>query len=263
MDKKALAEGLKSLGIQKDSAIIVHSSLKSFGFMEGGAQAVVDAVLDVVTEGTVIFPSFNHGAPYDKGEVFDVRSTPTTNGAIPEAFRKRDGVFRSMNPTHAFAVYGKNAKEIAQAHEKAPAVGAGSPLDYLYQNDGSVVLLGVGYNRNTFHHYVETVLNAPCLSPRGEEYDVIDENGERKRARTWSWREKSCPIDDPAKYAPLMEKYEKTMMLGTCKITVFKVRDCFEVVKKCLTDGLDGCPGCSECPIRPRVCEFSVPQEEE
>lgn len=263
MDKKALAEALRTLGVRKDSVIIVHSSLKSFGHMEGGAEAVVDAFMEVVTEGTLIFPSFNHGAPYDRGEVFDIRKTPTTNGAIPDAFWRRPGVKRSMNPTHAFAVYGKDAEKIASAHETAPAVGVGSPLDYLYKNDGSVVLLGVCYNRNTFHHYVETVLCSPCLYARGEEYDVIDENGEKKRARTWSWREKSCPIDDPAKYAPFMEKYEKTMMLGTCKITYFKVRDCFEVVEKCLTEGLDGCPGCAECPIRPRVCEFSVPDEEE
>ena len=262
MDKQALMDALKRLGVSTDETLIVHSSLKSFGYMEGGAQAVVNAIMETVTDGTIIFPSFNHGAPYEKGEVFDIRSTPTTNGAIPEAFRKMPGVFRSMNPTHAFAVYGKNAKEIAERHEKSPAVGEGSPLDYLYQNDGSVLLLGVGYNRNTFHHYVETVLNSPCLFPRGEEYDVIDENGTKKRCRTWSWREKSCPIDDPAKYAPLMEQFEKTAMLGTCKITYFKVRDCFQVVKKCLTEGLDGCHGCSECPIRPRVCEFSVPGEE-
>lgn len=263
MDKKTLADAVRALGVQKDSVIIVHSSLKSFGYMEGGAEAVVDAFMEVVTEGTLIFPSFNHGAPYDKGEVFDIRTTPTTNGAIPDAFWRRPGVKRSMNPTHAFAVYGKDAEEIASSHEMAAAVGEGSPLDYLYRHDGGVVLLGVGYNRNTFHHYVETVTGAACLSPRGEEYDVIDENGERRRARTWSWREKSCPITDPAKYAPYMAEFEKTLQLGTCKITYFKVRDCFEVVKKCLSEGIEGHTGCRECPVRPRVCEYSVFDREE
>ncbi len=263
MDQKALAEGLKTFGVQKDSVIIVHSSLKSFGFMQGGAEAVVDALMETVSEGTIILPSFNHGLPYEKGEIFDIRSTSTTNGAIPEAFWKRPGVKRSMNPTHAFAIYGKDAEEIARAHEKAPAVGAGSPLDYLYKHDGCVLLLGVGYNRNTFHHYVETVTNAPCLSPRGEEYDVIDENGQKKRARTWSWREKSCPINDPAKYASFMAEHEKVLQLGSCKITYFKARDCFEVVKKCLAEGVGENPGCKSCPIRPRVCEYSVFGEEE
>ncbi len=95
------------------------------------------------------------------------------------------------------------------------------------------------------------------------EYVLIHRKDEKIRASSYGWREKSCPIDDPAKYAPFMEKYEKTMMLGECKITYFKVRDCFEVVKKCLQEGLDGCPGCAECPIRPRVCEYSIPREEE
>lgn len=263
MDRQTLTKALAGLGIEKNSVIIVHSSLKSFGYMKGGAEAVVDALMDAVSEGTLILPSFNHGAPYDEGTVFDIRTTPTTNGAIPEAFRHRPGVFRSMNPTHAFAVYGRDAEQIASAHEAAPAMGEGSPIDYLYRHDGGVLLLGVGYTRNTFHHYVETMLNTPCLLPRGEEYDVTDGHGEMKRARTWSWREKSCPIDDSARYAPLMAPYEKTIMLGPCRITYFKARDCFEAVKKCLSEGIDGYPGCAACPIRPRKCEYTVPEEGE
>jgi aminoglycoside N3'-acetyltransferase len=121
-----------------------------------------------------------------------------------------------------------------------------------------VLLLGVGYNSNTFHHYVETVTNAPCLYPRGEEYDVIDENGVKKRARTWSWRERKCPINDPPKYAAMMAEFEKTVTLGNCKITYFRARDCFEVVKKHLMEGYSDYPGCLQCPIRPRVCKYSV-----
>ena len=256
--KSDIASALRELGLQEDSKVVVHSSLKSFGYVDGGAKTVVDALMETVKDGTLVLPSFNHGAPYDEGGVFDIRTTPTTNGAIPEEFRKREGVFRSMNPTHAFALWGKDAEETARAHEMAPAMGEGSPMDYLYRHGGYVLLLGVGYTRNTFHHYVETMEQSPCLYARGEEYDVIDENGEMKRARTWSWRSKMCPIDDAARYAPLMKACDKTIKIGECTATLYPMKEGYEIIKKALKEGIDGYPCCAECPIRPRICEFTA-----
>ena len=166
--KKDIIAALLDLGLHSYSNLIVHSSLKSFGYVEHGASDVVDALIETVTDGLLAMPSFNHGAPYEDGSIFDIRTTPTINGVIPEEFRKRTGVYRSMNPTHSFALYGRQAESVARAHEHAEAMGLGSPLDYLYKHNGQVLLLGVGYNRNTFHHYVETMERAPCLYARGE-----------------------------------------------------------------------------------------------
>ena len=251
---------LQKLGIRPDTNLIVHSSLKSFGYVDGGAETVVDALMSVITQGTLILPSFNHNKCYDEGELFDIRTTPTTNGAIPEAFRKRPGVIRSMNPTHAYAIYGKDAEAIAKRHEASDAMGKGSPLDYLYEHDGCVLLLGVGYTRNTFHHYVETMEKSPCLFARGEEYDVIDETGSVRRARTWSWREHTCPIDDSAIYAPLIQPYDRRITIGSCEAIFFSMKDAYRVISAALREGLDGNPGCSMCETRPRQCEYTVPE---
>ncbi len=258
MNKNELIQAFRRIGIREDSCFIVHSSLKSFGHVDGGAETVVEAILETAPKGTIVMPSFNHGVPYEQGQCFDIRSTPTINGAIPEAFRKRADVLRSMDPTHSYAVLGKDAREIVLLHEKSDTMGIGSPLDYLYKHNGFVLLLGVDFRRNTFHHYVETVTNAPCLRGKGEAYDVIDANGEHKTACTWSWRESDCPIDDPGAYAPLMEKYTQTQYIGGCKAMWFAMSDCFNVVRDALQNGMDGHSPCSKCTVRPRVCQYTI-----
>ena len=59
--------------------LMVHSSLSALGAVRGGAEAVVDALLEAVgRSGTLLMPSFNHRA----AEVYNPQATPTTNGAI-------------------------------------------------------------------------------------------------------------------------------------------------------------------------------------
>lgn len=252
--------GLSRMGICPGDRLIVHSSLKSFGRVEGGAGAVVRALMRAVTgEGTLVMPSFNHEQPYHMGDIFDIASTPTINGAIPDFFWRQDGVRRSMNPTHPFAVWGRDTARYVSGHEWSDAMGVGSPIYHLLRDGGSALLLGVGYTSNTFHHYVETATGAPCLRGRGEEYPVRYEDGREGRARTWSWRAGHCPIDDTALYAPLMAPHERRATIGECEAVLFGLNDCLAVVSRALAEGAFGCPPCSECGIRPRVCESTVP----
>jgi len=65
--KRRIVDGLRELGITPGMRVMVHSSLKSFGPVEGGAQIVVDALMEVITpQGTLMMPSFNHGAPFKR-----------------------------------------------------------------------------------------------------------------------------------------------------------------------------------------------------
>ncbi len=60
-----ITQGLRKLGLKEGDVIGVHSSLSSFGYGEGGTEAVVGALLEGVSEaGTVVVPSYsnNHEA---------------------------------------------------------------------------------------------------------------------------------------------------------------------------------------------------------
>lgn len=49
--KTDIVAGLQNLGLRRDDHVIVHSSLKSLGYVEGGPDAVIDAVLETVGPG--------------------------------------------------------------------------------------------------------------------------------------------------------------------------------------------------------------------
>ena len=252
-----IAAGLRALGLAAGNGVVVHSSLKSFGQVIGGPRAVIEALMEVITpEGVILMPSFNHGAAFEEGGAgyYHPGETATTNGAIPDYFWRMPGVWRSLDPTHAVAAWGKHSRRYVEYHHRTLTMGLESPLGRLHAEDGFALLLGVGYGPNTFHHVVEMALEVPCLGQRTEAYPVVLPDGRRVMGRTWGWRERACPITDQVLYSAEMEARAMyiTTQIGNCQAILFRLRDCFEVVAGCLRDGMQGFPPCSACPIRPR-----------
>jgi aminoglycoside N3'-acetyltransferase len=245
---------------------MVHSSLKSFGHVEGGAPAVIAALMEVLTPaGTLLMPSFNHGGAFEEGRpgYYDPRETPTSNGAIPDQFWRMPGVLRSLQPTHAFAAWGANARRYTQFHHRTLTMGPGSPLALLCEDGGYGLLLGVGYGANTFQHVVEMAVGGPCLGLRTEAYPVRLPDGRRVTGRSWSWRERGCPFTDHGRYRREMRArgLDAERLIGGSRVTLFRLRDCFELIKPFLEDGIDGLPPCSRCPIRPLRSPRTMPSD--
>ena len=262
--KQDILSGLNRLNITPGMGLMVHSSLKSFGRVEGGARTVIEALMEAITpEGTLLMPSFNHGAPFEEGGAgyYHPAETPTTNGAIPDLFWRLPGVRRSLDPTHPYAAWGKNSRRYTEFHHRTLTMGPQSPLGMLCADDGCCLLLGVGYWSNTFHHVVEMTTGAPCLGLRTEAYPVVLPNGRIITGRTWGWRAEGCPINDRAIYGEEMETrgFQQTVMIGECRAILYRLKDGSTVISELLRTGKNGFPPCSCCPIRPRV----VPQTEE
>ena len=101
--KQRLISDFRRLGLREGMDVMVHSSLSSIGAVKGGADTVVDALLAAVgRSGTLLMPSFNH----KRAQVYNPMTTPTTNGAIPNAMWRRPQAARSMHATHAVAAIG-------------------------------------------------------------------------------------------------------------------------------------------------------------
>jgi len=204
------------------------------GGAEGGAETVIDALQNVITlKGTLLMPSFNHGAPFEAGGtgVYDPKTIPSTNGAIPDAFWRRPDVHRSLNPTHAFAAWGARSAHYIEGHEHTLTLGPDSPLGRLWQDDGYGLLLGVDYRVNTFHHLVETVTGAPCLGRRTEAYPVRLPNGELVTGRTWGWREAPCPLTDDGSYGETLAQLglERRAKVGNASLRLFRLSEAYTV----------------------------------
>jgi aminoglycoside N3'-acetyltransferase len=155
--------------------LCVHASLRSFGWVEGGATAIVEALLN---EGcTVMVPSFSwafsipppmHQRPARNGcnyERIDRESNSTMHpytsdtsevdhsmGAVAKAVVARPGRARGAHPISSFAAVGPVANELVAGQT---ALDVCAPLDSLAAAGGAVVLMGVGLDSMTLLHLAE------------------------------------------------------------------------------------------------------------
>ncbi|MCX7916958.1 MAG: AAC(3) family N-acetyltransferase, partial [bacterium] len=262
LTKEDIKRDLQKLGIKKGDKIIVHSSLSSIGYVIGGAKTVCESIMEVIKEeGVLIMPSFNHGLIFkDKiSTYFSPVETPTINGSIPDTFWKMKGVYRSLDPTHSFAVWGKNAKEYVKYHHKGLTMGKFSPLYFLEKEGGKIVLIDT-FTANTFHHVVEMTNDVPCLGKRTESFPVKLPSGEIVKVRTWSFREKGCKITDGGVYLDYMRKNKllKEGKIGNADVLIIEMKKCREVIELFLKGKIRGFAGCKRCNIKPKITFFTV-----
>jgi aminoglycoside 3-N-acetyltransferase len=170
----SLAADLTALGLHPGMIVLVHSSLSSLGWTCGGAVAVIQALMDVLTpQGTLVMPahsSLSDPAHWENPPVpeawwpvirdhmpaYDPRLTPTWGmGQIAELFRNWPDVLRSDHPADSFAAWGRCALEITSGHSLEFGLGEASPLARIYNLEGWVLLLGVDYDSNTSFHLAE------------------------------------------------------------------------------------------------------------
>ena len=196
--KKDIIESLYRVGVRKGQVVEVHTSMSSLGFVCGGPQVIIEALMEVIgTEGTIVMPTQSWknldpaaGVHWEEPEewwpvirenwpAYDKDITPTnTMGAVAEMFRKWPGTIRSDHPARSMAAWGKYAEYITKDHTLSNIFGASSPVDRIYELDGYVLLIGVGYEKNTSIHLADYRANYPgkhtCI-----EHSAIMENGRR------------------------------------------------------------------------------------
>ncbi|WP_338679037.1 AAC(3) family N-acetyltransferase [Janthinobacterium sp. TB1-E2] len=193
--RAGLAADLARLGIAHGDTLFIHSSLKSLGYVEGGAPAVVHALQDAVgPQGTLLLPTYYLPGGTVRATcamsdyVFDPRRHGTHMGRLPEAFLASAGVRRSIHPTHSVSAWGRHAVHLTEAHHHAPSIfGMDSPWQRFIGCDQAKVLgLGISMGPVTFYHALEDAMGdtfpvrvweddtqlLACLDHDGRRWDV-------------------------------------------------------------------------------------------
>lgn len=149
-----LVAGFRSLGVEAGDTLLVHSSYKSFGPVDGGPQTVIQALEQALgPDGTLIMPTFNFD--FNKGQAWDVRSTPSKMGVLTEVVRKDPRAKRVFHPFYSFAILGKHAEMLGSLRYKS-AYERGSVFGKLRDLDGKIMVIGLSYNDSmTFFHHIE------------------------------------------------------------------------------------------------------------
>lgn len=197
--KQDVVEALTKSGVKKGQNIFVHASLSRLGFVCGGAQIIIEALLESVGEdGTIVMPSQSWknldpttGVHWEEPEewwpiirahwpAYDKDITPTNSmGAVAEMFRRWPGARRSDHPARSVAAWGKYAGDLTRDHDLSNIFGDGSPLGRFYQLDGFVLLIGVGYDKITVLHLADARAEYPGKHHVNESSAVIV-NGQRE-----------------------------------------------------------------------------------
>ncbi len=137
-----LVEDFKKLGVRSGYMYNVKASLKSIGYVEGGAKTVINALLEAVSpDGTIVTDSFVNVWPLPlsakHAAIISDRNSPSYAGAIANAMLKHPDAFCSSHPIQRFVAIGANAEKLMSRH---------TPESYAY--NALKEMAESGYGRN-------------------------------------------------------------------------------------------------------------------
>jgi aminoglycoside 3-N-acetyltransferase len=181
MTVASLTEKLRGCGLAEGQTVLLHMAMSQLGWIIGGAEAVILALLSAVGEsGTIMMPAYSSSntepsawqhppVPQawwqtirDHTPAYNPATTPTRGiGVVPELFRTWPGAIRSAHPSFSLAAVGPRAAYLVAGHALDQLAGDHSPFGKLYEVDGHVLLLGVDHWDNSSLHLAEYRVKYP------------------------------------------------------------------------------------------------------
>ncbi len=195
VDYYDIIDALEELCINSGDNIIVHCSLSKIGYLIGGVETLYRALkFRIGLSGNIIVPSqsieLSHPKtwrypPLKKQFInkvsdgilgYDSQTTPVSPslGVFCEYITMLKDTVRTQHPLYSFAINGKDSKKISKFQNLDLPFGSNSPLDWLYQNNGKILMIGTDFETNTSIHLAESkVFKA----------NIIEEGKIRKKGR--------------------------------------------------------------------------------
>lgn len=244
LSTRCVIEQLRELGVRDGAVLVVHTSFRAVGPVEGGPAGLIDALRDVLGPGgTLVMPSMTGGR-----QPYDAATTPTREmGIVAETFWKLPGVLRGDHPTSTFAAIGPEAAAIVAPQPLSPAHGIDSPVGRVYVRDGQILLLGVDNSSNTTIHLAESLADVPY---RTTEDAIILADGQPRHITYWETNHccrRFSLAGDWLRAAGL----QREGIVGQARSTLVSARDLVRVVveRLCAHPTLFLCPrgSCEDC----------------
>lgn len=235
MNKSEIEQSLRDVGIQSGIALEVHSSLSSFGFIENGPHAIIEALQNIITgDGTIIMPSFllSKSAPLTEKDIAlgierknkflsEDHSEETDMGIIADTFRNSENVITGKG-LHRFSAWGRKAKEYTE------------DFNIFLNDDGSAILIGADITSLSAMHYVEYNIPEniwPELFPLHNQ--EIDKYYDRKQ---WFIKERGVSKYHKGWYKVQKEAIDNGIILqnqiGKSQCMFFKVNEVIKIYEK-------------------------------
>lgn len=166
---ESLMNDLRNSGVEPTGTLMIHSSMKAIGEVEGGADTVLDALMSYMKDGLLLLPTHTWDDSNNANGIYDYRTEKSCVGLLTNMFMKRKGVVRSLHPTHSMAAFGARAMDYVSRDDTVITEGISSPsprngcFGGLLDEKATVLMLGAAITSYTYGHCVEERLNLPYL----------------------------------------------------------------------------------------------------
>lgn len=157
---------------------MVHTRMSALGWVVGGSEAVVRALLDTVGPGGTLmgyasweehvyraseWPAEHREAYLADPPAFHLATAEASreHGRIPERLRTWPGAERSGHPEASVVALGPRARWLIDPHPDDDAYGDRSPFARLVEAGGQVLMLGAPLDTITLLHHAEAIARVP------------------------------------------------------------------------------------------------------
>jgi aminoglycoside 3-N-acetyltransferase len=167
--RQTLVDNLMRLGVRPDDLLMVHAGLRAVGPIVGGANVLVQALLDAVgSEGTLTAyvdfePFFDEEDDPSETPVFDKRiaSAARDHGVLHEILRNWPAAVRSDHPDAGVVAVGRLAEWVTTPHPFQYGYGEGTPFERIVEANGRVLMIGAPLDTITMLHYADHLAQIP------------------------------------------------------------------------------------------------------
>lgn len=246
MKQIEIEKGLKKIGVKAGISVEVHSSLSSFGYVEDGAVAVINALKSIVTNrGTIIMPAFPLSKRIEpnkadklmgisfKKKRLDLDSTERTDmGIIADTFRNDSDVSVGNHPLIRFSAWGNRADDFAS-----------NPVN-LFKDDGYALLIGVDIQNLSAMHAAESHI-PEALEPIISRHEPKDSKTKTELKKHYNLDEWEFTFSEDAPVTIGWKKVEdeaiekdiiKIDYIGKCKVMFMKVNKVVDIYRRRLIE---------------------------
>lgn len=223
LTRESLRQAFGAMGLQPSDIVLLHSSYKALGPVEGGPATVITALREVLgPHGTLVVPTFTF-AFSDVGAPFDARTTRSEMGVLTEIVRVLPDAARTVHPVYSYAAVGAYAREISAIHNTT-SYGDDSVLGWARRRNAWIVIIGLPYSQSlTFAHHVEEMARAPYRFDKQFSGDVRGRTGEPLIA-PWSIYVRDRDHGIVTYLEPMYEVLERRGLIGVHQVGQARVK---------------------------------------
>ena len=235
MTKEQLKLQLKELGLIPSDTVVIHTSLRSIGPVDGGADGLIDAFCEYLHDGLFLVPTHTWASVNAAQPVYAARRTEPCIGAVPRAAAARQDGIRSLHPTHSLWAFGRNAADYVRGEElTATPAPKGGCWSRLADVGAKILLIGVGNSKNTFIHALDEEAKLPDRLGQPYATTLIASSGQIFHGQMAPHFCSRCP--DVSKYYTNFEEALTALgaqhfgRLGRAQVRVVDASACREIV---------------------------------